>query len=140
MPDTTVVRTSRDRWTAIVIIGIVLSLALGVMVFVTSPTDERALAATVFVLLCGPLFFAGAWALIPDPDAADPVTHAEDTVERAWAQRAGFGAFTNLVAVMGLAALAQYAMGMRALPVPVFLVLGLLSFGVRYLVASRRPL
>ncbi|MEO5654165.1 MAG: hypothetical protein ABIN79_09300 [Marmoricola sp.] len=92
----------------------------------------------VFAATTGPVAFGGAWALIPDPDAADPVVHIEETVEHEWAQSATSGAFTDLITAMGLALVVQSVLDTASIPHQVFLVLGMGDFAVRYAVLRRR--
>lgn len=134
---TTVVRDQRGRWALIVTIGATLTIAVGLLAALARD-DEPWLTFTVFAATTAPVLFGGAWVLIPDPDRIEPVTHSEDTVEHEWAQLAASGAFLDLIIAIGLALVVQSVLSTPALPLLVFLVLGMVDFMVRYGALRRR--
>ncbi len=127
------------RWATILGIGLMLTLGTaGLAAWTTPTTDQRLLTFVVFALCTSPVFIGGAWALIPDAAAPAPPEHTDDTVEHNWFLRATSGAFTDLLTAMGLTLVATSVLATPAVPLVVFVGLGMLDTGVRYLVLSKR--
>ncbi len=127
----------RARWALTIVIGATLTVTVALLAALTGDQD-RWLTFTVFAATTSPVLFGGTWILLPDPDRSDPVTHSEDTVEHEWTQRSASGAFLDLIVALGLALAVQSLLDTPALPLQVFLVLGMADFMVRYGVLRRR--
>lgn len=125
------------RWTLIVSISGALTVATALAAALTTD-DQQPLTFVVFALTTFPLFLGAVWAFVPNPNDPTEPANPQDTVERSWIQRAGFGAFTDLLTAMGLALAAKYVLGAPDVALLVFLVLGFADVGVRYLVLRQR--
>lgn len=132
------IATQRTRWASVIGVGLTLTLLIALTAAAAASEGSRLVTFIVFAATTAPVAFGGAWALIPDPDAADPVVHIEETVEHEWAQSAASGSFTDLITAMGLALVVQSVLDTASIPHLVFLVLGMGDFAVRYAVLRRR--
>lgn len=103
--------------------------------------DDFWLAAGVFgAAALGPALALG-WLLFVSDHTVPQDAHAEDSVERRWAEQAGAGAFLDVVIASGvtLTLLSVLDVGISATGVLTLLVvLALADSAVRYAVVSRR--
>lgn len=123
--------------------GVVLSAGFGWLFTILEPANLRpGLLFAVGVVVTFPFSAMLAWALLVDRSTlTGAVTRPEETVESVWYERAAAGAFTDLVAVIGIGAAAMTFffpdVSGGAVLIGLFGVTAA-DFGIRYLVPSRR--
>lgn len=124
------------RWTLIVLAGLVGAVGVGGLA-AWAQSDHRLLSFVVFAAMTAPIAGCAAWLLLRRPGPDEPAD-LQDSVEEDWSRRAGYGAFIDLVVILGLATAAEAILEGTRIPLVAFVVLALGDLTVRYLVLSRR--
>jgi hypothetical protein len=135
-PTKTRTSSATVRWVLIIALGTLISLGVGLLAGLGAEGDGTA-RFLVFALTTAPVAFGGAWALVDTPASTEPEFH-EETVEHDWSQKAGFGSFCDLVAALGVSVAVANVLSLPDVPLVFFLVLGMVSFPLRYGVLARR--
>ena len=123
------------RWVVAVVAGLVGATLVGAVAAWARTDASDAVTFTVFAAMSLPFIVA----LVAI--ALDRTTYPErdeDSIESQWTTRASSGAFYDTMVAMGLATFATSVLDTAAVPVWVFLVLGLADMSTRLVVLQRR--
>jgi hypothetical protein len=130
---------ARSRLLAVAL-AVVAACALGAVAGLLR-SEHFWLAAAVFTASTVLPMYALTWFLLVSRHVVKEDAHAGENVERSWGDRAGAGAFTDMVGAAGIALLALSLTGLEVSGQAVLVavvVLGLADAAVRYLALSRR--
>lgn len=124
-------------------IGVVLAIVVGFFAVWTGIVGPRPLVGgAVFAIVMASPFIALAWVLVVDRDTLQGATERpEESVENTWLQAASSGSFFDLIAIGGLGAAILTFSGWNLsgqIAFVIVVLLGMASFSLRYLIASRR--
>ncbi|MGI8403870.1 MAG: hypothetical protein ACR2OE_03720 [Thermomicrobiales bacterium] len=131
----------RQRWALALALALALVGAVGIGA-IAGWAGDHAFWPTfaVFAIATFPVIAGLSWLVIVqpvDPDA-QPSEHAEESIEAAWAKQAGYGAFLDLIVVLGLATTATAILDRDSLPSVLFLAIGIVDWLLRSLILKWR--
>jgi hypothetical protein len=125
------------RWTVAIFGGLGVAILVGGLATLGGSGDVDEMRRFVaFALATGPA--AVVLLAMLGQGAPDRVEHEEDTVEHAWTQQAGFGAFCDLLLALGVTLTATSVLDLPQVPLVLFVLLAMVDFPVRYAVLARR--
>lgn len=124
-------------------VGVLLSVVAGVVAAWAGFGGERSwLGGAIFAFVMSWGFVALVWAIIVDRSTLQGATdRPEESIESSWMQSASSGAFFDTIAIAGFGSAivtfmdVNWSNGLVLLSV---CLIGMLSFGLRYLISSRR--
>ncbi|MEJ6013911.1 hypothetical protein WG936_08685 [Corynebacterium sp. H127] len=123
-------------------IGLSIAAALGWLMSQNYPDIALWLALLIGIACMGPVLCVGTWALLVDLSTLKGrAERIDDSVENHWSHDAAAGTGTDLLIVLGLLT-TVVNVGHLELPtnhlVLALLMIGMLSFGIRYTIAKRQ--
>ncbi|GAA1390186.1 hypothetical protein [Luteococcus peritonei] len=136
-------RSGRSPWPGAVLIGLLVTAALGSAAALLNDGPRAWLLVALLVALNLPVLVFGGWAVLVDRSTIRGATQRpEESVENSWLDRAANGAFYDLLTVLGLG-LAAFNLVPAARDLPArhaltaYVLFAMLDVAARYLVISR---
>lgn len=123
------------RWVVAVVAGLVGAALVGVVAAWARTDASDTVTFTVFAAMSLPFVVALVAIAL---DRTSYPERDEDSIESQWTTRASSGAFYDTMVAMGLATFATSVLDTAAVPVWVFLLLGLADMSTRLVVLQRR--
>jgi hypothetical protein len=123
------------RWVVAVVAGLVGAALVGAVAAWARTDASDTVTFTVFAAMSLPFIVALVAIAL---DRTSYPERDEDSIESQWTTRASSGAFYDTMVAMGLATFATSVLDTAAVPVWVFLVLGLADMSTRLVVLQKR--
>lgn len=127
-------------WAGAGLVALAVAASVGVAAGLLRREDFWLVAAVFTVCVLPPAFMLG-WFLVVRPRTSTPEPHAEENVERRWAERAAAGAFWDVLTATGLALAGISVTGLELsarFALAAVVLLAMVDFFVRHAVVSRR--
>ncbi|WP_155852972.1 hypothetical protein [Arthrobacter sp. H14] len=117
--------------------GLLLGAGLGYVFSLHNP-GSAAIAMPVFAVMTVPALAAGVWLVLNRRHFNQQVKKNEQSVERAWADRASGWAFALLVCALVVGSLSNTIFNAPTIDPVIYVAFGLAAHGLAYLLIKRR--
>lgn len=134
-------RAPLSRYVLAVFLALVLAAGAGILAALFRPEDPWLVGVVFAAATSGPMFGLMWFAFVSRFVVEEEQAHAEENVERRWADRASFGTYCDLLGAAGVALVVLSITGWQVSANAALLavvLLGMVDFAARYAVISRR--